>query len=201
MPVYVLPCWHLNSNHTQWLWILICHTQMQIISHYVLYFLSQLISDSETLSQWWREIQPPSQWKNDSSVLGSPKMVLGTALPWAGVPGICLLWLPLCCSLSSPSGGLRRGKLCFCVRDLCQAVSLGLGIQYAWVPPNVPCPGDLGRSRVPGILPWPWWKNLFQFQHPFLPPGQGSCFYSHLQALSHPRPKWTILQNLCPRLF
>lgn len=53
------------------------------LSHY---FLSKLIFDSKTLFQWWREIQSHSDWKNASTVLGSPKMGLSVALHRARTP-------------------------------------------------------------------------------------------------------------------
>lgn len=78
------------------IWILIISTILRCKKITLLYFLCKYISDSKTLSQWWRETQLHSGWKNVSSVQGvSPQTGLVIALDWVrGAASVIrlLLW-------------------------------------------------------------------------------------------------------------
>lgn len=122
-------------------------------SHY-LSSLRKLIFDSETLSQWWKEIQLHSDGKNSPFVLRSPTMGLGTGLPQARAPGLGI-WV-----------GVNT-------RHLLQAGSPGPWDPPPGIyPPTLPVPGTWAGAGCQSFLNVPFRKTLASFN----PPRPGSCF-------------------------
>lgn len=152
---------HLNYGHLPWVWILICHIQMQNILHCFIFWVNLFL----TLKSCLNDGEKSNCFRMENCFL-CPRITKdsSTALQYVRVPAICHHG-GLCAAyfldpkFSSDKGNSTSMSV-LNTRDLCQAWRPGPWDSIS----KHPCPRDLDRSGVPGFLLCPCQKNLSSFR-------------------------------------